>query len=244
MRKLGLVIAAAALVGLFAGSANAAPSSKFTALFTTTVLMVDSSQSGGDGIDTDDTFVEHVATVKVPQKKDLLIGVSIQTGIDTTTKVKGKNGGGGTAQATGDIGVVVLVGGVPAAPGLVTFDSRTQRLSAVLGGVIESCTDLNGDGTIDVATECVVTDEEIELMLSTAGAHHFNFLAPNLVSGTHEVKVVITLMTAATTLQTVIAGVDTGGFNSASATAIIGPRMVTIQTVRGANNPDSITDLD
>lgn len=44
-------------------------------------------------------------------------------------------------------------------------------------------------GTIDVADDCAVSDEEIGLILSTTSANHCNFLAPNLSAGEHPVTV-------------------------------------------------------
>jgi hypothetical protein len=235
MNKLLLGTAATAIGIMLAGSAMAQPSSKFSAFYSKTEIMA--AGVSGDTTATAGTFV------KVPSKKDLLIGVSLQTAVDTSTKVSGKNGGGGSAKATGEVMVTVRVGGVVAEPGSVIFEARTQELSAVLGGVIESC-DLSGElETIVIADDCEVSDESISLLLETTSANHFNFLAPNLDSGTHEVTVEVQIMTDETTLD--VAGSDgvIDEPNVATASAVVGPRMVTIQTVRGANNPDSINSV-
>ena len=62
------------------------------------------------------------------RKTDLLIGVSIETGIMTSTMVKGKGGGGGSAQASGEIRVTLEIdgGAIDVYPPDVTFDARTQ----------------------------------------------------------------------------------------------------------------------
>ncbi len=81
-------------------------------------------------------------------------------------------------------------------PDCVTLAKRSQTLNSVLGGVIESCEDTctfsdngtptdssddfcdgTGDGIITLAFECTVTEEEIELILDTTSANHFNFVA-------------------------------------------------------------------
>lgn len=241
-------------MGLMITSAWAIPSTKFTARYSKMVVMTNEVTASGSA--TDDTSKTHVATVKVPNKKELLVGVSIQTSIDTQTTVKGKNGSGGSATAAGRVAVLVELtnektGEVRIAePGLVIFDARQQELSAILGGVIDSCTDSNGDGTIVVEDECVVTPEEISLLLSTTGAHHFNFLAPNLAAGVWQVSVIVTLDANASVNDVLdsISDCDTGdnpnACNDARAKAVIGPRMITIQTVQGANNPDSIIEVD
>jgi hypothetical protein len=78
-------------------------------------------------------------------------------------------------------------------------------LSAVLGGVIRSCEvsveeELDefgvptgtSTGTIVIADDCIVDDEEIGLMLSTTSANHFNFVAPDMVPGDRTIDVVAT----------------------------------------------------
>lgn len=106
------------------------------------------------------------SALKVPgSKKDLLIGVSLQSSLLTDTLAKGKNGSTDSQTACASVDVTVLIDGMEAAPGPVRFEHRCQTLNTVLGGVIDSCTDGSGggvlDGTIDVDVECTVTDEEI-----------------------------------------------------------------------------------
>ena len=171
-------------------------------------------------------------TIKTPNKKDLLIGVSLETALFTQTQVKGKGGSTDSASASATLEVRVLLDGKRfdprdssgAFPPKVVFDKRAQTLSATLGGVIQSCFDLNGDGVIDVATECTVTDEMIELILDTMAAHHFNFMAANLPPGNHTLEVQVGI------------GVDTSfGAGSASATAGVGRGSLTVEEVRAIN---------
>src|SRR6266571_4069256 len=170
-----------AMVTVFAmfGATPAFPlaSSKFAAEVSDITLIPNSSSNAAPK-----TVLS--TTIKTPNKKDLLIGVSLETALFTQTQVKGKNGSTDTASASATLEVSVLLDGKPfnprdssgAFPPKVVYDKRVQTLSATLGGVISSCQDLNGDGVITVATECVVTDEMIELILDTMSAHHFNFV--------------------------------------------------------------------
>jgi hypothetical protein len=143
------------------------------------------------------------ATLKVANKKDLLIGVSLQSGLYTDTQVKGKNGSSEQALAEAGIKVKVIIdgGATQVYPSEVVFASRIQELTATLGGVIESCEVAvdpeTGLGDIIIAEDCVVSDEAIGLMLNTTSANHFNFVAPDLTSGEHEIVVQVTALSSA-----------------------------------------------
>ena len=231
MRKLALALTGVAVAALLAGTAWAGPSSKFAAQLSTVTLIPEGAAAVVDVL---------TATIKTPNKHDLLIGVSLETGLFTRTKVSGKNGGGGSSTAQAGVVVHVTVDGVEAEPGVVVFDDRIQKLNAVLGGVIASCEDLDGDGVIDVATECDVTDEEIELMLRTMGAHHFNFVAPDLLPGDHVVVVEATVATLTSTVN--VAPFDS--VNEAEASGLVGKGSLTVQQVRAINQDGGITILD
>jgi hypothetical protein len=158
-------------------------------------------------------------TIKTANQKDLFIDVSLETGLYTQTKVR-SNGNKDTSSADATIKVQVLVDGVPAYPGDVVFDQRSQTLSATLGGILGSCTDSNGDGDIDL-NECTLTPEEIELILDTMAAHSFNFIMDDLRPGEHSVEV-----------QAMISTSSSSGAGSASANATIGNGSVTVEEVR------------
>ena len=207
-------------VSLLASTAvMAAPSAKFAAVYSSKPMNVVSMISAStaepatvvDVAELSDTNSGYTfATIKIPQGKEVLVGISAEVGLTTDTSIKGKNGGEARAIA-GAHGLVYVVaeevGGdgsndKMAKPGEVTLNSRVQELEARLGGVIEECTDgdtdFDGtanndpDGTIDVATECVVTDEQIALMQDTLSSHHFNLIIPDLVSGTYRIKAYFT----------------------------------------------------
>ena len=198
-----------------------------------------------DGETSDDANVLGT-TIKVPgSKKDLLIGVSIESGVFTETKVKGKNGGTDLATASGSVDITVYLDGVEVAPGTVTFNHRKQELEATFVGVLESCEDfltLNDDGSttgtqeepmpdgiITVALECVVSDEMIRLLLDTTSANHFNFVAPNVGPGEHTLTVVADVTAAASA--------DDG---AAKGDAVVNIGSLTVQVVRSANTEDGI----
>jgi hypothetical protein len=158
-------------------------------------------------------------TIKTANQKDLFIDVSLETGLYTQTEVKSR-GNKDTSSAGATIKVQVLVDGAPAYPGEVVFDRRSQTLSATLGGILENCTDSNGDGDIDL-NDCTLAPEEIELILDTMAAHSFNFIMDDLRPGEHAVEV-----------QAMISTSSSSGAGSASANATIGNGSVTVEEVR------------
>ena len=195
----------ASLSILFANLAMAGPSAKFAATFTDTPSLSSRafvSCSTTDGATNSCTASASntghtIAMIKVPQDKELLVGVSAEIGLSTFGAIKGKNGGSGTsvadAEATVTIHACQVDGGdcTVAAPGAVILSKRVQELSAKLGGVIDECTftaELEGDTTVDISEDCTVNDEEVALLLSTVAANHFNFVLPNLPQGEYEIK--------------------------------------------------------
>jgi hypothetical protein len=206
-------------LALVAGISYAAPSSKFAANVRD-MTIVPATES-----DFDYSTVLAVP-IKTPNKKDLLVGVSFETGLYTRTLVKSKLGISDTESATAQLNVRVLVDGQQVypkvSPAEVTFDKRLQQMTAALGGIITSCRDMNGEGTIDVGTECIVADETIELILDTMAAHHFNFVAANVPPGDHLVEVQVR-------------GTTKTSSGDAGATVAVGRGSVTVEEVRAVN---------
>ncbi len=253
MKKLflGVVVTFLLIVPLALGSAFAGPSSKFAAqVKDITIFQQQEADDCSAGIWRDALNT----SIKTPNKHDLLIGASFVTSLYTQTEVKGKNGQKDSADAMGMLKMRVLIDNNPniAQPSEVVYDRRFQKLTAVLGGVIESCEDTGTftvdpatdlceetvdpatgdsipDGVLTVQCECVVTDEEIELILDTMSAHHFNFVAANLTPGDHPVKVQVCIETDAN-----------WGNGSASALAGVGQGSLTVEQVRATNSPDGI----
>ena len=238
---------AASLLVLSTSAANAAPSAKFTAVvdkvkFSTAATRDATGETATSAMDT------VVATLKMPSRKELLVQISAQIAIDTETQVKGKNGGGGSATAAGSAAVSVEACHVdtgectPAEPGAIIFSAREQELTAVLGGVIESCTDGDLDGVIDISDDCVVTNEEIGLLLSTTAAHHYNFLVPNLDAGTY--NIIATFDADAAAAVSNEGDQDDGTSNYANASIIVGPTVTVVEEVRATNNPDGVVIIE
>lgn len=226
MRKYaGIALAATVLVScLTVSSVFAAPSAKFAAQVSSIALVDETTTTNG--------WAKVLSTtIKTPNKKDLLIGASFETGLYTKTVVKSAMGVLDTSTAVAGITIKVEVDGVLVNPGEVIYDKRAQTLSAKLGGILDECTDANGDGIIDIATECTFTEEEISLILNTMAAHHFNFVAANLMSGVHKVEVFAKI-------ETTTSDAD------ANATALVGKGSLTVEEVRATNMPDGIEFLE
>lgn len=215
------ILAAALMVGV-AGISYAQPASKGSANVSSVALIQATTQTHSW-----DPVLS--TTIKTPNQKDLLIGVSLETGLYTQTLVKSSGGTKDTSNATAGIQIRVLVDGVQAAPGEVTYDKRSQTLSATLGGYFANCTDANGDGIIDVLTECDLLPEEIELILDTMAAHHFNFVLANLAPGDHSIVV-----------QAEIQSSNSAQTGSSSAWATIGKGSLTVEEIRAVNSPEGI----
>ena len=252
MKRFLIILALALMVS--AGSVNAGPSAKFAAVYgnegpyVVSVAVIEDATE--DSVDSASNSGYTFARIKVPQQKELLIGLSAEIGLTTNTSIKGKNGG--TARAIADAGAYVEICALHtgtseveacAMPGPVTLSRRVQELNATLGGVIESCEDLNEDGVIDVKTECEVSDEEIGLMQDTLASHHFNFVLPDMDQGEYDITAYF--MTSADVEVdiseiSVMEGGEVSG--SAFANAFIGSYMMTVQQVRAVKG--SILDID
>ncbi|MEO2177385.1 MAG: hypothetical protein ABGY96_25255, partial [bacterium] len=92
-------------------SSFAAPSAKFAAVYGDGgpyVISVVDVEGTVDEDDFDENDGYTFARIKVPQGKELLIGLSAEVGLTTDTSIKGKNGGSAKAIA-GAKGVVIIV---------------------------------------------------------------------------------------------------------------------------------------
>ena len=126
-------------------------------------------------------------TMKSSEGKTLFIDPSLECGLYTSTTVRSSGGQKDTSSATATIQMQVLVDGQAATPGVVVYCSRTQTLSATLGGILQSCTIPNSGGVL-TASSCQFTQEEISLLLSTMDAASFNFGA-NVSAGVHAIDI-------------------------------------------------------
>ena len=140
------------------------------------------------------------ATIKAPAAKSrvFLIGASLQTGILTGSQIAGGTGKQ-SSTATGSIVVTPEVTYGPHGkkvrvwPPAVTFDERSQTLTANLSGCLT-----NLDSTTGLPVVSCTEPETIGLILSTLSAHSFNFLAENVGSGVYTVKLNIGATATAT----------------------------------------------
>lgn len=260
----GITAALLSNIGMAAGT----PSAKFAATYTEDPMLSVSAVVTCDGTPEEtctadaDASGHTLATIKVPQDKELLVGLSAEIGLTTFSAVKGKNGGSATSIADAEAAVSIhacpVEGGdcTVAKPGMIKLSKRVQELSAKLGGVIKECDiavdTTTGEGTFDVSDDCIVNDEEIALLLSTTAAHHFNFVLPNMDQGVYEIKA---LFTTAASAEVVLCDYtnelgyttqdcDEDGTVAATAEAasVINKTMLTVQTVRAAAG--GIVDAD
>jgi len=202
----------------------------------------------------------NLATIHVAQSKELLVGLSAEVALFTETTVRGKKGSVSTAMASADGKVGLMACNlstdtcVQSTPAMVTLSSRRQELEATLGGVLESCTvelvDNDDDGIPDVgqfdAEDCEFSQEEIRLALATLASHHYNFMFMNLDQGLYEVQA--NFYTTAQVAASASCGESDGSDSyaaceadallevvasgEATATAVIGNSMMTVQEVR------------
>lgn len=262
-----VLIAAVAATAMFSAPVFA-QSAKFAAVWTDGMNVVSSQ----DCASTEAAFCDQIeeitgsvgslgatlAEIKVPQSKELLVGVSAQVELFTQTIVKGKKGSYSKATAMAGGGVLPIACNYDThicyegKPGFVVLDARQQELEAVLGGVIEECTfdvelgiDYGEEGPEDdVATgsatwtldDCVVKQEEIGLAITTMSANHFNFVFPDLPQGDYAVVGIFMTDAQATAMAMCPDDAtyceDGDGDASAVSHAVIGKTMLTVQQVR------------
>jgi hypothetical protein len=259
MKRLLISIVLASAMFSFTAMAQSA---KFTAVYSDAPELIRSEACAELRLDdtycstlglgnTGEVVAYTMASIKVPQSKELLVGLSAQVELFTETLVRGKKGTTSTATAFAEGGVRLFACNgacYEGEPGRIVLSNRTQELEATLGGVIESCTlDLAVDFDLETASgsfdldDCVVEQESIRLALTTMSANHFNFVFPNLPQGDYEVIARFdtnTSAAAAVTCDTTIYDfcVVEDGSAGAAAVAIIGKYMMTVQEVRAVKN--------
>jgi hypothetical protein len=148
---------------------------------------------------------DNAVLMKMAEQKELLFSASLECGLYTRTLARSRGGNKDTSTASSSVQIRVLVDGATVAyPGSVTFCHRYQELSATLQGIIENLAcfvdDDNDPETPPVfdpdADDCVLTPEEIELVLSTLNANAFFFILPDVGSGIHNIEVQAKISTA------------------------------------------------
>lgn len=214
----GLSLALVGVMGFAAVASSSLPAAKATArVFNFNVLdaAAATGESGSSGWQPIMT-----TQMKTANQKDLFVDVSLQSSLYTMTHTRSKDMVWDTSNAIAGLQVRVLIDGVPAQPGTITFDARQQELSSRLQGEVD-LVDRDGDGVIEPGELESVDYEEIKLLLSTIGAHSFNFIAPDVASGIHTITVEAKVDVEATAQN-----------GSAEAKAVVGAGSVTVQQVR------------
>ena len=248
MKCVASVLAAAGL-GIIATAPASAQSSQAAWRFEEIVALdhavADTADPGPNGTGWVSILTTHI---KTPNAKELAIGVSLQCGIVTDTTVKSVGGNADTSAAQGRIKVRVKItqpngtvvyaepdngadlSGTLLDPGPgITYCDRYQKLSAKFAGL--NCT---ADSTTG---EVICTDpEELQLILKTLSAHHFNFLSANAVPGVQKVEV----------QAMAEAAIQLGGtkLGAAGAEAFAGAGALSVGIIRLVKDADGTTDLE
>ena len=257
MKGLGLAVAAAAV--MFSGSALA-QSSKFAAVYDTDEVSVGAVVSNiTNGSASAFTSEVDLATIRVPNQKELLITVSGVVNLVTLTEAKGRNGGG-TSTSIAEGGVSLAVGVVPtgapgacdeenwAIPGDITLASRTQELSVTVDlDVVDVPGTCGGDDQPDCVADTLDIDGSVSvaLGLDTTAAHSFQFLALDMAAGEYDVVACYGLDAFAQILNgyDVNAPGADGTGNVADAFVALGKRVMTVQEVRAVKD-SIVADVD
>ena len=146
--------------------------------------------------------------IKTPNQKDLIIDVSLETGLYTRTLVKSKRNYEGDPNwdsSTAHAKIMVRVGvdgnyatvntGVAqeagvAFPRAVTFNEREQTLSAKFMGIFTAeCIEVDPDTGVVTLNYTCLEPEELDLILNTMSANSFNLVVADLTPGNHVITV-------------------------------------------------------
>jgi hypothetical protein len=227
-----VAVAAVAIAGLAAfgsPSARAQSSGNFAAQINQSQCTINTvgglpnsgSLQGGSG-----TLLNTYIKTPNSQFTTLLITPSLVTGLFNNTAITQDMP---TSANSAAVVVTVTLDGNPVSPATSTrpdviYDQRFQQLSS---NVFEK-----------IATCSITNDCSMDLVLSTLGAHSFNFVAPNVGGGTHNLKVewafVCTDSNGAETPCTQAYTANTAG-------ACAGPGTVTVQQVKAFTQSGGVT---
>ncbi len=176
---------------------------------------------GATGMDWTPVFAQWI---KTPEQKDLFINVSLEVGLTTDTKVMSKKLQRAEAEAEAMVKVMVLVDGVEALPGVVTYARRKQTMIAQFAGDISNCLIIDPtSGALVIDEECI-EPESLQLILDTMSAHSFNFIAADVASGEHKIEILALIDSSF--------AVDGESGSQASANAYLGKGTVIVDCVR------------
>ncbi len=246
MKKLGLLLAAAAMVA-FAGSAMAAPAAQATWAMGDLIALgsAEADADVGTPADSDDTgWVTVLKTfIKTPNKKELAFDMALQCGLVTQTEVKSKGGNKGTSNAEGTIRVRIKVTDDEGAERFalpnegdssdlgVTYCNRFQQLEGTFAGL---------DCTADLTTGAVTCEnpESMNLILETLTANAFNVLLIDVGSGTNKIEVQARARASANVFTD---GSEDEDFGTAHAEAFVGLGSLDVRIIRLVKDADTTT---
>lgn len=196
MNKIAYAIIGAAVAGLVSGPAMA---QQGFASAKTGAVVHDFVKIPTTGVNQDWHEI-FTMQLKTGNDKYMYISPSLECVLFTETLVKSKNHGKASGDVTSDtssakstVQVRVKVDGNMAYPWAggagVTYCEREQELEATLGGIFVDCADTNGNGIVEVLSECSLIDEEIRLLLESTTATTFNFVYGPMTADVHTVSV-------------------------------------------------------
>ena len=226
-------LCAGAFGALLLAVAGAAPalaqsSGNFSAQVLTPACVLSSSDgslSGGIAGNMMDT------TIQTPNSSQtaLLITPSLVTGLYTNVNISNSKT---LSSETAAVVVHVSLDGNPVAPDIgngVVYDERFQQLSSNIFNALTNC------GTTLNPQEC-----NIDLVTSTASAHSFNFVAPSVGGGDHNLVVTWSFLCDDGT-GTLTAAACSSSFTKNSAAACAGPGSITVEQVKAFSQSGGIS---
>ena len=223
MKRMTSLLAALVLTLAGAAAVSAQSSGNFTARVQTTQCTMNTMTGTptAGGLDNNGGGQLLSTTIKTPNSQftTLLITPSLVTGLFTNTEVSQAMP---VSAQTAAVKVKVTLDGQPVAPATtaspsIIYDQRFQQLSAPFFSQLAECT-ANQNCSMD-------------LIISTLAAHSFDFVAPNVGGGVHNLQVTweFTCSDAAGNMST---SNCTTAYMANSAGACAGPGTVTVQQVK------------
>ena len=221
-------LAVIALAAFATTTAQAQSSGNFTARVQTTQCTINTmpGQTGGSLNNNGGGTVLNTY-IKTPNSQftTLLIRPSLVTGLFNNTQITGAME---TSANSAAVRVFVRLDGQPVAPATsgepgIIYDQRFQQLSSNVFDSIAGCSASNN---------C-----NIDLVTSTLEAHSFDFVAPNVGGGTHQIQV-------RWEFQCTSNGVDTPctmAYTTNTAGACAGPGTVTVTQTKAFSQSGGIT---
>jgi hypothetical protein len=227
---LAMLVAPAAFGQSINGNAKATFQTSYTAVLGNGANGPFVASTGGKGAVSSPWITVLSQDLKTPNNWDLVITPSFEVGLFTSTTVQSKNMVQDTSTATACVKVLVLVDGVEASPGIVTYGKRTQQLTTTLEGQIAGCLSIvtNSSGGLSIVLDpACVTPELIGLTEDSMSANSFTFAIPNVSTGVHRIQV-----------QAQISAMGDAQSGSFTAFGLLGKGTMTVESSRLVKGPE------